>query len=126
MAITYFGRHGPADATQRVQILYHIRRQVHLLPQGHPTKDHTVITMAHVVMTYVFPHFGIHSDNAPVFTSQVWEELSTLCGYPISHSSPYCPRGNAVCEQAHRIRPSAITSHKPQSHPPTHKTLFPS
>lgn len=65
-----------------------------------PTKNHVACTVA------MFPHYcfnlAIHSDNAPEFTGEIWEELIKLCGFQISHSTPCWPQWNAECECSHR------------------------
>lgn len=62
--------------------------------------------VARVLLDSIFSHYGLpltrHSDNAPEFTSKIWEEFSKLCRYHISHSSPYWPQGNAVYESSLR------------------------
>lgn len=71
-----------------------------------PTKDNTAITAARILLNNIFPHYGlplaIHSDNAPEFFGKIWEEFNELCGFHISHSSPYWPQGRVVCERTHR------------------------
>lgn len=68
-----------------------------------PTADQTAITTARALWNHVIQPFGcpetLHSDQGPNFKSKVISELCNLYGCRKSHTTPYHPQGNGVCER---------------------------
>ena len=74
------------------------------------------LVVKHLITIFGVPGF-IHSDNGPEYTSHLWQVIGDLLGYSISHTSPYWPQGNGVCERSHRslnnaLRASMHTNHR--------------
>ncbi|XP_068111017.1 uncharacterized protein [Hyperolius riggenbachi] len=79
-----------------------------------PTRDQTAVTAAkHLwndfIQTYGCPQ-RIHSDQGPCFESRLMQELCQLYNIKKSHTTPYHPQGNGVCERFNRTLIQKIRS----------------
>ncbi|XP_068122518.1 uncharacterized protein [Hyperolius riggenbachi] len=79
-----------------------------------PTRDQTAVTAAkHLwndfIQTYGCPQ-RIHSDQGPCFKSRLMQELCQLYNIKKSHTTPYHPQGNGVCERFNRTLIQKIRS----------------
>lgn len=71
-----------------------------------PTRNMTARTTAEVFFNQFIFHYGlprrIHSDQWPNFESQLMKELCKITGVDKSHTTPYHPMGNGLCELFNR------------------------
>lgn len=71
-----------------------------------PTKNSTAKTTADAFFNNFVVHYGlptrIHTDQGPNFESQLLKELCVITGIAKSHTTPYHPMGNGLCERFNR------------------------
>ncbi|PJE77806.1 hypothetical protein CI610_03263 [invertebrate metagenome] len=71
-----------------------------------PTKNTTAKTTADAFFHNFVVHYGlpkrIHSDRGPNFESQLLKDLCKVTGVAKSHTTPYHPMGNGLCERFNR------------------------
>ncbi|UYV84292.1 hypothetical protein LAZ67_X001765 [Cordylochernes scorpioides] len=62
------------------------------------------------IVRFGAPHTVI-SDRGKQFTSQLFKDLTTLCGIKLRHSTAYHPQCNGKIERLHRTSKTAIRAH---------------
>ena len=71
-----------------------------------PTRNQTAHTTAEVFLNHFVHHYGlpkrIHTDQGPNFESRLMQELCQITGIEKSHTTPYHPMGNGLCERTNR------------------------
>ncbi|UYV61070.1 K02A2.6-like, partial [Cordylochernes scorpioides] len=65
------------------------------------------------IVRFGAPHTVI-SDQGKQFTSQLFKDLTTLCGIKLRHSTAYHPQCNGKIERLHRTIKTVIRAHTPQ------------
>ena len=71
--------------------------------QAIPTRNQSTATTARVLFENYFVHYGfpgkLHSDQGANFTSKIIQQLCKLTGTAKTHTTPYHPMGNGMCER---------------------------
>ena len=83
-----------------------------------PTKNQTARTTAEAFFTNFVVHYGlpqrIHSDQGANFESNLIKEICSITGMAKSHTTPYHPMGNGLCERFNRTLLSMLGTLEPE------------
>lgn len=88
-------------------------------PEVLPIRDITAETVAKAFCESWITRFGcpqiVTTDQGRQFTSQLFQELSRLCGAQLRHTSAYHPAANGLVERLHRSLKASIMAHDEKS-----------
>ena len=78
-----------------------------------PTTNKWASTVPHLILTEIFPRFGMPSslqpDNRPEFTSQITQNVAWALQVPWRFHVPYHPQSSGKVERANRVLKETLT-----------------
>ena len=81
--------------------------------EAFPTTNKRASTVAHLILTEIFPRFGmpssLQSDNRPEFTSQITQNIAQALQVPWRFHVPYHPRSSGKVERANQVLKETLT-----------------